>query len=167
MSKVPKLPIEVRNRWKEVYGWTDEQIDKYVLTSPKMLKLFREGVPRMRKYKIIAQVVKSENCAMQLKPGDKYVFTSTGILLPEQCTAVLDLWALAPMLRFIFMVYDRLSEGLDPNDIVFDHVKCADVGIECGGAGEVLFKISCIEEPWSLEDFLNVKYVAKRKKSNS
>jgi hypothetical protein len=91
------------------------------------------------------------------------VFGSAGILLPDESTASLCLWAIAPLLPFNYMIYDRLYEKLDPNGIFPDHVRCTDVGVACGGFGEVLFKISCQKGSWSLSDVLDRRYVAKPK----
>lgn len=149
MSEAFKPTKEFRNQMKEQFGWTDEQIDNYVLTSPKKLKMIKEyNSGRLREYKIIAEVIKSENCAEKLKKGDKFVFTSTGRPLPEETTAPLCLWALAPVLPFTYMVWDRINEGLDPNGMVFDHFKCYDVGVECGGYGQVSLKVYCVKDKW-------------------
>lgn len=112
---------------------------------------------------MIAEVIRSENCSFRLKKGDKLVFGSAGILLPDESTANLCLWAIAPLSPFNYMIYDRLYEELDPNGIFPDHVKCTDVGVACGGFGEVLFRVSCQKESWSLSDVLNRRYVAKPK----
>lgn len=161
MSEKDRLNAHERARWKALVGWTDEQIDSL---SPKMLKFLRR--PRSfgaEQYKMIAEVVRSENCGFKMKKGDKLVFGSAGILLPDESTASLCLWAIAPLLPFNYMIYDRLYEKLDPNGIFPDHVRCTDVGVACGGFGEVLFKISCQKESWSLSDVLDRKYVAKPK----
>jgi uncharacterized repeat protein (TIGR04076 family) len=161
MSEKDGLNAHERARMKALVGWTDEQIDNL---SPKMLKFLRR--PRsfgIEQYKMIAEVVRSENCSFRLKKGDKFVFGSAGILLPDESTASLCLWAMAPLLPFNYMIYDRLCEELDPNGIFPDHVKCTDVGVACGGFGEVLFKVSCQKESWSLSDVLARKYLAKQK----
>lgn len=167
MTEVPKLTKEMetqlRAQLKEAFDLTDEQIDKYILASPERLKSFLNLGTRIFDYKMIAKVIKSRNCASKLKPGDRYVFSAAGTLLPDQCTASLCLWALAPMLLFSYIVYSRLNEGLEPI-ITPNRVKCTDVGIECGGVGEVLFEMSCIKEPWSPEDYLNIKYVVQKKR---
>ena len=158
MSEKAGLSVRERAQIKALIGWTDEQIDNL---SPKMLKFLK--LAKTQEYKMIAEVIRSENCSFKLKKGDKLVFGSAGILLPDESTANLCLWAIAPLLPFNYMIYDRLYEELDPNGVFPDHVKCTDVGVACGGFGEVLFKISCQKESWSLSDVLNRKYVAKPK----
>jgi uncharacterized repeat protein (TIGR04076 family) len=158
MSEKDYLSVPERARIKALVGWTDEQIDSL---SPKMLKFLKSA--KTQEHKMIAEVIRSENCSFKLKKGDKLVFGSAGILLPDESTASLCLWAIAPLLPFNYMIYDRLYEKLDPNGVFPDHVRCTDVGVACGGFGEVLFRISCQKESWSLSDVLDRKYVARPK----
>ena len=92
-------------------------------------------------YKMYAEVVKAAHCGYLPKIGDRYVFAPGGTLIPEECTWPICVWALAPMLPFFYMYYDRTRAGLDPNDMWMENVTCADIGTDCGGFGSVLFKI--------------------------
>ncbi len=124
---------------KKVFGFTDAQFDAL---SEKQLKIIASSGNR-KKYKMIAEVVKSENCGYAPKVGDKYVLTGSGKLLPEECTFPICLWGLATILPLSYVVYDRLSWGLDPNEMLFDHIACTDTGCGCGGIGNVVFKVYC------------------------
>jgi len=130
---------------KQRYGFTDEQINKLSLTQWRVIK----STPRRWQYRMVAEVIEAKNCVGGAKKGDKYVFNASGFLLPDECTVPrLCLWALAPMLPFILIIYDRLAEGLDdPSPKGWDNVHCADVGVECGGFGQVLFRIYCEKAP--------------------
>ena len=92
-------------------------------------------------YKMYAEVVKATHCGYLPKIGDRYVFSPAGVILPQECTWPICVWALAPMLPFFYMYYDRIRAGLDPSDMWTENIKCADIGTDCGGFGEVLFKI--------------------------
>ena len=98
---------------------------------------------------MIAEVIEAKNCLAGHKKGDKYVFLASGFLLPEESTVTnFCLWAMASMLPYDLIVYDRLAEGLDdPTPKGWDRVHCHDVGLECGGLGQVLFKIYCEKIP--------------------
>ena len=92
--------------------------------------------------KKIAEVVKAETCGAGCAPGLKYVFGAGGVLLPEESTIPwYCLWAMAPMVPFFYICYDRLAAGLDPSDMAFEYVWCQDTGVDCGGFGKVLFKV--------------------------
>ena len=133
-----ELPPEIIKRIKRVYGYTDEQIAGF---SPKQRKTHLVEFETM-KYKLVAEVVEGENCACQHKKGEKYVFLDGGALLPPECTVpFLCALAIAPMVPFFYLFHDRLSEGLDPGNTVYEYIRCLDTGVTCGGAGEVMFRI--------------------------
>ncbi len=137
MAKV-EMPREIIERIKRLYGYTDEQIAAF---SPKQRKARLMELEGM-KYKLIAEVVTAENCACQHKKGERYVFLDGGALLPSESTVrIICAWAIAPMTPFFYLFYDRLSEGLDPNETIFEYVKCPDTGAACGGWGQVMFKL--------------------------
>ena len=92
-------------------------------------------------YKMVAEVVKAENCTYQPSIGDRYVFAGGGSFLQEECSWPVCAFAISPMLPFLYMYYDRIRAGLDPNDMWTENIKCSDTGVQCGGFGEVLFRI--------------------------
>jgi uncharacterized repeat protein (TIGR04076 family) len=124
---------------KETFGFNDQQVEALSEKQQKIIK----GSPLRRGYKVIMEVVKSENCGYKPKVGDRYVMTGGGMIIPQECTFPLCLWALAPILPISYVLYDRLSQGQDPNGHLFDHMKCTDTGVGCGGIGEVAFKVYC------------------------
>jgi uncharacterized repeat protein (TIGR04076 family) len=130
---------ELEQICKEVFGYSEAEIAGL---SEKQQKIIESRTLR-KAYKIIIEVVKSANCACKPKIGDRYVMTPSGVVLPDECTFPLCLWALAPLLPISYVIYDRLSQGQDPNGHLFDHVRCTDTGVKCGGIGEVLFKVYC------------------------
>ena len=141
---IPKEGTPEEIQWmRENWGWTEEQIKNL---SPRLRRNVRV-TPRRRAIKLIAEVVKAENCACKPKIGDKIVINGAGILAKRQTTfPYLCLFALAPLLPFVYVVYDRCVEGLDCSPQGFgDHVGCADVGVGCGGWGKVVFKVYCVE----------------------
>lgn len=122
----------------EMLEYTEEEI-KGLTKKQKDILLAGDT---MYNYKMIAEVVKASHCGYKPKIGDRYVFAPGGTIITEECTWPICVWALAPMLPFFYMYYDRLIAGLDPNDMWTENIKCADIGTDCGGFGEVVFKFS-------------------------
>ncbi len=139
------IPPELIEFARQKYRASDEQIDKLTDTQWRVIK----SAPSRWQYRMVAEVVEANNCLAGHKKGDKYVFSASGFLLPDESTVTrLCLWALAPMLPFIYIVYDRLAEGLDdPSPKGWDSMHCPDVGLDCGGVGQVLFKVYCEKVP--------------------
>ena len=130
---------EFKKKVIDVFGYTEKEAESLSEKQQNIIK----GAPSRRAYKVIMEVVKSENCGYKPKVGDRYVMNGSGMLIPEECTFPLCLWALAPMLPISYVIFDRLSQGLDPNGHLYDHMKCTDTGVGCGGIGEVAFKVYC------------------------
>ncbi len=105
----------------------------------KWIKVF----PKLGKTRMVAEVLEAKNCMAQLKKGDKYYFKWGGYVLDKDKGAEnVCLLAVSQLLPFYLMINDRVAEGLDPNDMIMNHVRCFDVGFRgvCG-YGEVLMKL--------------------------
>jgi len=131
----------LRKKLKENIGWTDEELDTL---TPKHWMLI-DNEHRLRHYKMIAEVVKIDgHCELNPKIGDKFVFSGTGILRPEESTFPgLCLPALAGLYPSSLMVIDRVIAGLDPDDMLRDHAGCMDLALGSGGLGQVIFRVYC------------------------
>lgn len=134
------MKSKILEKAKNIWGWTDQQVDKL---STKQMRLVEKG-DEFRKWRLVAEVLEARNCIAGLKRADKYVFHGSGFLLPDESTCPkICLWALTSFVPFSFMLYDRIGQGNDPSEFWIDRVKCMDVGVECGGYGEVLFCLYC------------------------
>ena len=102
---------EFKKKVMDAFGYTEKEAESLSEKQQNIIK----GGPSRRAYKVIMEVVKSENCGYKPKVGDRYVMNGSGMLIPEECTFPLCLWALAPILPIIYVIFDRLSQGLDPN----------------------------------------------------
>ena len=126
---------------KQSFDFSDEQIANLTPTQWRHL----EATPRRKQYKIVAEVVKGGNCIHKAKVGDKIVLTAGGnVILEETTFPAICVWALAPMLPLINVVYDRITDRTDdPSPKGWDHFHCADTGVEDGGIGRLLFRVYC------------------------
>jgi len=139
---IPKEGTPEEMQWmKENWGWSEEQIKNLTPAQRRNVRV----TPFRRAVKLIAEVVKAENCACKPKIGDKIVVNGAGVLAKKQTTfPYLCLFAIAPLLPYVYGIYDRCAEGLEPNPVGWaNHFRCGDVGVGCGGWGEVMFKVYC------------------------
>jgi len=127
---------EIPQSMLDMLGYTEEEVKGL---SQKQREVLLAG-EALYNYKMIAEVVEAKHCGYKPRIGDRYVFAPAGTIIPEECTWPICVFALAPMLPFFYMYYDRIRAGLDPNDMWMENIKCADIGTECGGFGEVLFR---------------------------
>ena len=131
--------------WKQRHHMPDEDFEAFI-SSPAHRNLALRTA-EIRKYRIIAEVVKSKYCNAGLKVGQRFVFSAMpSMLLAEESDAPLCIKALAPMGNMMFGFWDRLSGCIDPNEGMWTHVQCMDPGIESGGLGNVQFKVYARKE---------------------
>lgn len=139
--------MDIEERWKRLQkylGYNEKEL-AILRSTPKYVKMV-EQTPQFTTHKIIAEVIKSHGCHSQLKVGDKIVMNGNGQLIRDECPEKMCIWALAPLAGIVNAVFERFVEQLDPNGLVFNIVSCQDVGVECGGWGQILMKVR-IEEP--------------------
>jgi len=142
MTEAKRVNEEINWQWiKKIFGYDKIQIET-LKRSPQHLKWIRV-FPKLSKMRMVAEVVESRNCMAQLKKGDKYYFKWGGYVLDKSEGAEnVCLLAVSQLLPNYLMINDRIAEGLNPNDLIWNHVRCYDVGFRghCG-YGEVLMKI--------------------------
>jgi uncharacterized repeat protein (TIGR04076 family) len=135
-----KLLDERKLALKKLIGITDKDFKKYIsFTHNRKLSLRRAEI---NKYQIIAEVVKAKYCTAGMKVGQKYIFSAIpNKLLLDQSTCPLCIKALGPLSDVMQVLWDRLIEGVDPNEGTKRYVSCPDQGVDYGGLGTVVFKV--------------------------
>ncbi len=127
---------DIRNFMKAQLGITDEELDK---VSPGYAKMI-SATPELLKWKIIAEVTESEYCIHDCQVGDKLIFSGHAVN-PKESTCPLCLGALAPLIDRLHIMWDRIFDGRDPNELWVRYSQCYDAGLKHGGLGRVLFKV--------------------------
>ena len=131
---------ETKQFMKQHHGITDEDFARHISypANRKMVLHKKE----MDKYKIIAEVIESKYCGAGIKVGQKYVFKSIpNMLLVDESDCPLCIKALGPVSELMHGFWDRIMEGLDPNEGMWQYARCLDMGIKYGGLGSVVFKV--------------------------
>lgn len=127
-------------RFKEHMGLSDAEFEEHISWAFNRRLMVRHD--EMASYKIIAEVVESRYCGAGCKVGSKLVFKSVPtVLLPEESDCGLCVKALGPISELVHGIWDRMSEGLDPNAGIGLYASCLDMGIKYGGLGNVKFRV--------------------------
>jgi len=134
--KDPEFRQGLKDKFK---GWTDDDIDHLTPAQRNLIS----NLDKLHKHKLVAEVVEVKGCAYRPRIGDKYVFTATGRLIPEESTfPKICAAAIAQMISWVWMTHDRVLSGVDTTQPFFlDRVRCLDMGPERGGWGNVVFKM--------------------------
>jgi uncharacterized repeat protein (TIGR04076 family) len=124
--------------------------------SDEEMKLFRENprneevlakAPEMMTKTIVCEVVESHGCASGHRKGDKIYFDGAGNLLSKMNPKRVCLFALANIVPGVFAAGELMYAGVDPNQMRFKRASCFDVGVRCGGWGQIVLELRVEDRP--------------------
>ena len=135
--------------WKEYakhVGWTEEQLQEWKDSHPDKV----EWLPRICSDKIqnktlIAEVHHASSCPGGMKVGDRLYFKGLSTLDTKRS----DPWCakfFEPLIAFISMGMFLESNGIDANDMYYEHFPCNDAGAQYGGYGNCIAKCYVVDE---------------------
>ncbi len=125
---------------KQTMGMSDAEFEEHISFGfNRRLIAHQEEIAQA---KIIAEVTESKFCSAGCKVGQKLVMQALpAMLLPKESDCPLCIKAIGPVADLVHQAWDRMSEGLDPNDGQAQFASCLDQGIKYGGLGNVKFKV--------------------------
>jgi uncharacterized repeat protein (TIGR04076 family) len=132
-----------RVKWrymKRHLGYTDEEMELF-RQNPKNESILDKGREMLNK-EIIIEVVASRGCNSGHAAGDKFHFDGAGNLLTGKSPEKICIFALNAVTPLIYAANELFYAGVDPNGMKFRRASCLDVGLECGGWGQVVLEIS-------------------------
>ena len=120
-------------------GYSDEELQLFK-DNPKNREILSKA-PELMNKTIMAEVVASHGCNSQHKVGDKFYFDGAGNLLTKLGPKRICIYALKSFATLIYGVNELIYAGVDPNQVRFNRVGCHDVGVRCGGWGNIVMEI--------------------------
>ena len=127
------------NRIRESMGYNDEEM-KIMMADPQRRKALEAG-PLLVRRKIVGEVIHAKNCAAH-QVGAKYVIRGNGVLRASDCKDNMCISLLAALESACYTILDRLAEGDDPKGKFTRYIHCPDTGLNCGGFGEAILKVT-------------------------
>jgi len=127
------------NRW----GYTEEE-----RRQAGRLGLFDAIDLEAMRHWIVAEPVCSSHCSGCHHEGRPLYFNAMGMLIRHKCPPGVCIHGLSQLSPVIYDYYDHMLQGKDPRDMVFDHVTCTDTGLELGGMGDNLFRVTYEKMPF-------------------
>jgi uncharacterized repeat protein (TIGR04076 family) len=120
-------------------GYTDEELEVF-RSNPKNVDIMSKA-PELMNKTIIAEVVASHGCASQHKVGDRFYFDGAGNLITKLNPKRICVHALSVLSGPMVVVNELFYAGVDPNEMRLNRVGCFDVGIQCGGWGNIAMEV--------------------------
>jgi uncharacterized repeat protein (TIGR04076 family) len=132
------------NRFGERVGYSPADLENFEDNDPRVRHMERLSEAAAR-YSIVAEVVESKHCNSKHEVGDRFVLDVDGNFITKLCPKRMCIYLTSQLVVPVAIINERLSEGLDPDRFHFMRfVKCPDSGVDCGGYGEVMVKVSAV-----------------------
>ena len=132
------IPEEFWSLMKEHLGYTDKELEQFKKQerNPKVLKAALD----MREKTIVFEVVESHGCNSHHTVGTRFYFSGDGNLLSRMAPSKVCAYAMPIMTQAIFGIQELWYSGVDPNELCFKCGGCFDVGVRCGGWGNIILE---------------------------
>jgi len=129
---------------KRHLGYSNDEMELFK-ANPKNEEVIDKGKELLAK-EIIVEVVSSKGCNSHHEEGDKITFDGAGNLLAEKSPAKICIFALNAITPLIYAANELFYAGVDPNTMRFKRASCIDVGVQCGGWGQISLEISMTDK---------------------
>ena len=133
----------MKKRWQkyqEMTGYTDAELAVF-RSFPQNVKAL-ESSPLMASHEVVIEVIASANCMAEYKVGDTFRVDPFGFLIKDQsppklCTGAI--FAFKPLIGYAWQAF------FDGSTTIFHNtIKCPDVGVHCGGTGEITMRAHAV-----------------------
>jgi uncharacterized repeat protein (TIGR04076 family) len=138
-----EIPDQMWALIQQHLGYDDEEMALF-RADPRNAKVLA-AAPEMRRKTIVFEVVKSQGCNSQHQVGTRFFFTGDGNLITSMAPKRVCAFALPVMTQIIFTMQDLWYAGVDPNEACFRRASCFDVGVRCGGWGNVVVEAKVMD----------------------
>ncbi|MCG8635123.1 MAG: hypothetical protein MI863_14920 [Desulfobacterales bacterium] len=137
MKQAPPSTNGITAMVSELTGFSDSEMARF-MKQPRTRKILGrlEAIGRIA---VIFEVSRSHGCVAGHKAGDFYLFPNGGAMDLKNSTPRLCPFLMPPMTRMMWILQERVWEGLDPLPL-YAAGHCDDVGLDCNGWGRVIIE---------------------------
>jgi uncharacterized repeat protein (TIGR04076 family) len=140
----PGEPFDWKAFQKHV-GMTDKELEEYKKDPHRAEWLPKLCSPDIQNKTLIFEVVESNTCPAGMKVGDRLYFKGSSVLDTKRSSP----WcakAFETQIAFISMSTFLQANGVNANDMYYDHYQCGDAGAKFGGFGHCIIKAFVVDE---------------------
>lgn len=131
-----KVSEAMWNALQKQLGYNDDEM-KLFRNNPRNESIILK-LPVLLNMKFIFEVMESHGCGCNHKKGDKIYFDGAGQLISELSPKRICAFSVAAVSQLIFTAQELVYAGVNPNEMRLNKVGCYDVGVNCGGWGNIV-----------------------------
>ncbi len=122
-------------------GYTDQEAEEF-RANPRNAQVLEKGA-ELLKVRFRVEIIQARGCNSRHRVGDVLYLDGYGNLITEDSPNRICIFALGALTTLVFAAHELIYAGVDPNEMRFNTVDCTDVGLECGGWGKVVLRLTC------------------------
>lgn len=126
---------EITSAIMQLTGYSGQEMAKF-MKQPRTRKILRK-LEVIGQTAVIFEVKHPKGCVVGHKEGDHYLFPNGNVMDLKNSTERLCPFLMPPMTRIMWVLQERVWEGLEPLPL-FATGQCDDVGLNCDGWGRVV-----------------------------
>lgn len=142
-ERMERTPAQLWAYMQQRLGYTDEEMEVF-RANPRNDEVLAAG-PALTSKTIVFEVVQSKGCNAQHKVGQRFYFTGDGLLLTHMNPKRICAFLMPNMTTAVFTIAEMVYAGVDPNEMRFRRSGCFDVGVHCGGWGNVVLECRVVD----------------------
>jgi len=142
---VNNITEEMWDFYQKLLGYNNDEMKSFK-ENPRTEGIVLKG-PVLAKMRFIFEIVQSHGCSCNHKKGDKIYFDGIGQLIPELSPKRICAFAISAVSQLIFAGQELVYAGVNPNNMRINRVGCYDVGVHCGGWGNVVLEMTVDNYP--------------------
>ncbi len=134
------------NEWKLIkdhLNYSDDEMNKF-RNDPKNEEILLKRSALINKT-IVVKVVESHGCNSHHHIGDKFYLDGAGNFISKLCPKRMCVFSMGSIAPLVFGMHELFYAGVDPNEMRFKRAGCHDVGVNCGGWGNIVVEASIID----------------------
>jgi uncharacterized repeat protein (TIGR04076 family) len=124
-------------------GYNEDEMQVF-RKNPRNADVLSKALALMEKT-IVFEVIKSHGCNSRHQVGDKFYFDGAGNLITKLNPRKICVYALSAMAKLVYGANELFYAGVDPNELRFKRIGCFDVGVQCGGWGNIVMEIKVVD----------------------
>ena len=141
--KSDEIPQEGWELIKAHLGYNDEELALFK-ENPRNVKVLATAMT-MKQKTFVFEVIKSKGCNSGHVVGTRFFFSGDGNLITRMAPKKVCAFTLPVMSNLVFTMQELLYAGVDPNEMCFTRSGCFDVGVSCGGWGNIIVEAKTMD----------------------
>lgn len=123
-------------------GYTDAEMEVF-RNNPRNEDVLSR-IEDLNRTRFLIEVVEAHGCNTRHRKGDTFQIDGHGNLITAGGPSRICMYALGSLTTLLHAAQELIYAGVDPNEMRFKSAGCRDIGLNCGGWGKIVMKLTAV-----------------------